>query len=129
MAYMLGTMVTPNRDRARVYGTLIHFVNGWLFSLIYVSAFEQLGRATWWFGGLTGLVHGLFVITVVLPLLPAMHPRMASPLRGPTVVRYLEPPGFFGLNYGTRTPLMSESISRKLSGVPMPPRISPPVQP
>lgn len=32
---------------------------------------------------------------------------MASESRGPTVVRQLEPPGFLGLHYGTRTPLVA----------------------
>ena len=35
--YLLGTMVTPNRDRAKLIGVLLHFINGWLFSLIYVQ--------------------------------------------------------------------------------------------
>ena len=30
---------------------------------------------------------------------------MAGEQRGPTVVRQLEPPGFFGLHYGLRTPI------------------------
>jgi hypothetical protein len=45
------------------------------------------------------------VLSVALPVLPGMHPRMASELHGPTVVRVLEPPGFLGLNYGLRTPV------------------------
>jgi uncharacterized membrane protein YagU involved in acid resistance len=72
--YLLGTMVTPNRDRAKLIGVLLHFINGWLFSLIYVAAFQLLGRSTWWFGGLIGLVHGSFVLAVALPALPALHP-------------------------------------------------------
>ncbi len=31
--YLLGTIFTPNRDRARLIGVLFHFVNGWLFRL------------------------------------------------------------------------------------------------
>jgi hypothetical protein len=58
-----------------------------------------------WFGALIGLVHGTFVIVVVLPVLPGMHPRMASEIRGPTVVEQLEPPGFLGKNYGYPTPI------------------------
>ncbi|MGZ3457893.1 MAG: hypothetical protein ACXU86_05230 [Archangium sp.] len=42
---------------------------------------------------------------MVLPVLPAVHPRMASESQGPTEVRLLEPPGFLGLHYGPRTPL------------------------
>lgn len=103
--YMLGTMFTSSRDRAKVYGVLFHLLNGWIFSLIYVAAFHATGLATWWFGAAVGVVHAAFVLAVALPLLPGMHPRMASEIRGPTVVRQLEPPGFLGRNYGVRTPL------------------------
>jgi hypothetical protein len=103
--YMLGTIFTPNRDRAKFIGFFLHFVNGWIFSLVYVAAFELLGRSTWWFGALIGLVQATFVLTMLLPILPALHPRMANEEYGPTVVRQLEPPGFLGMHYGIRTPL------------------------
>ena len=103
--YMLGTMFTANRDRAKVIGAVTHFMMGWLFSLVYVMAFQQLGRATWWFGALTGVVQAGFVLTAGMALLPSLHPRMATELQGPTVVTQLEPPGFLALNYGYRTPL------------------------
>ena len=54
--YLLGTMFTPNRDRAKLIGIFIHFLNGWLFSLVYAAVFESLGKSTWWLGGLFGLV-------------------------------------------------------------------------
>jgi hypothetical protein len=103
--YMLGTLVTPSRDRAKFIGFVIHLVDGWLFSLIYVAAFHSWGRATWWLGALVGLVHAAFVLTAGMRLLPGLHPRMASEQQGPTVVRQLEPPGFLGLNYGLGTPI------------------------
>jgi hypothetical protein len=103
--FMLGTMVTPDRDRAKVVGFGIHLVNGWLFATIYAVAFQSWRRATWWLGALIGLVHALFVLTVGLPMLPGLHPRMASEQRGPTPTQQLEPPGFLALNYGRRTPL------------------------
>lgn len=103
--YLLGTIFTPNRDRAKLIGVLVHFVNGWLFSLLYVAAFHAVDAATWWFGALIGLVHVAFVLAVVMSLLPGMHPRMANEQYGPTVVRQLEPPGFLALHYGVRTPI------------------------
>lgn len=103
--FMLGTVVTPDRDRAKLYGIAIHLVNGWLFSLVYIAAFHATGRFSPWFGALIGIVHAAFVLTVGLPALPGLHPRMASEHRGPSVVRVLEPPGFLGLNYGVRTPV------------------------
>jgi hypothetical protein len=103
--HMLGTMFTPNRDRAKVYGAIFHFLNGWAFSIVYVAGFHSAHVFTWWFGAVFGLLHGAFVAAVVLPVMPGVHPRMASELRGPTVARQLEPPGFLALNYGVRTPI------------------------
>ena len=103
--YMLGTIFTPDRDKAKFIGFIFHFANGWFFSLIYVAAFQLVGRSTWWFGTLIGFVQAVFVLTLLMPILPALHPRMANEQYGPTVVRQLEPPGFLGLHYGIRTPL------------------------
>jgi hypothetical protein len=105
LPYLLGTMFTPNRDRAKLLGILIHFVNGWLFSLLYVAAFHAWGMSSWWLGALIGLVHASFVLAVGMPAMPSLHPRMANEQYGPTVVRQLEPPGFLGLHYGARTPV------------------------
>lgn len=105
LPYMLGTMFTPNRDRAKLVGFLVHVGNGWAFSLLYVAAFHALELATWWLGAVVGLVHATFVLTAGMQILPGLHPRMASEQHGPTVVRQLEPPGFLALNYGVRTPL------------------------
>ncbi|HEY5946412.1 MAG TPA: hypothetical protein VIV40_13005 [Kofleriaceae bacterium] len=103
--YLLGTLATSHRDRAKTLGVLLHVVMGWLFSLVYVIALQTWGGPTWWKGGAIGLVHAAFVLAAALPAMPGMHPRMASETRGPTVVRVLEPPGFFGRNYGYRTPV------------------------
>jgi hypothetical protein len=105
LPYMLGTIVTPNRDRAKVIGFGVHLVMGWLFSLVYVAAFHAWGRATWWLGAAVGFVHAAFVLTAGMRLMPGIHPRMASEQQGPTVMRQLEPPGFLALNYGDQTPL------------------------
>lgn len=105
LPYMLGTIFTPNRDRAKVIGFGVHLVMGWLFSLVYVAAFHAWGRATWWLGAAVGFVHAAFVLTAGMRLMPGMHPRMASEQQGPTVMRQLEPPGFLALNYGYQTPL------------------------
>lgn len=101
---LLGLLFTPNRDRAKVYGIFVHHMNGWFFAFIYAAAFSNIGLATWWLGASIGLVHGLFVLTVGLPILPGLHPRMASDATGPEPTRELEPPGFLALNYGRGTP-------------------------
>jgi uncharacterized membrane protein YagU involved in acid resistance len=105
LPYMLGTMFTPSRDRAKLVGFFLHMVNGWLFSLIYVAAFHLWDEATWWRGALIGLVHASFVLTAGMWLMPGLHPRMASEQQGPTLMRQLEPPGFLALHYGYETPL------------------------
>lgn len=107
LPFILGTMFTPDRGRAGLIGFLIQAGNGWLLSLVYILAFESLHRATWWLGAAAGTLHGLAVLVLVLPLLPGLHPRMANEERGPEPTRQLEPPGFFGLNYGRRTPVVT----------------------
>lgn len=104
---MLGLTITRDRDRAKVLGFFLHLLNGWIFSLIYAAFFESLGFATWWVGAAIGLVHALFVLVVGLPVIPGLHPRMASDARGPEPTRELEPPGFMAINYGRSTPLVT----------------------
>jgi len=104
---ILGLMITPNRDRAKIYGFLIHLVNGWLFALVYASTSEYFRRATWWLGTAIGAVHALFVLIVGLPALPGLHPRMASDARGPEPTLELEPPGFLASNYGHQTAIVT----------------------
>ena len=75
---MLGTMVIADPDRARVAGFFIHLVNGWGFALGYAAVFAATGEATWWAGALLGALHGAVALLVIVPLLPGIHPRMAS---------------------------------------------------
>jgi len=105
MPFMLGTMFTPNRDRAKIAGFGAHLLNGWLFACIYAAAFQSWRRANWWLGAAIGLVHALLVLVAGMSLLPALHPRMADEHHGPTPTKQLAPPGFMARNYGRRTPL------------------------
>jgi hypothetical protein len=105
LPYLLGTFITPSRDRAKLLGFLLHLFNGWAFAMIYAAAFHSWGRATWWLGSAIGFVHASFVLTVGMRLMPGLHPRMASEQQGPTALRQLEPPGFLALNYGVQTPV------------------------
>ena len=107
LPFMLGTLFTPNRNRAPFYGFLAHLVMGWFFAFLYAIAFESLQLFTWWLGVLMGFVHALFVLTTGLQILNAFHPRMARPYQGPTPTRQLQPPGFFALNYGAGTPVIT----------------------
>lgn len=103
---VLGTIFSADLGRARAIGLALQIANGCLFALVYGLIFEALGRASAWIGLLLGLGHGLFVLAVVLPTLPSIHPRMASEDRQPEPTAFLEPPGFLGLHYGVRTPLV-----------------------
>ncbi|MGA8528971.1 MAG: hypothetical protein WB622_04600 [Acidobacteriaceae bacterium] len=102
---VLGLALTPSRDKAKVYGFLVHVCLGLIYSLIYAAIFESLHVASWWIGALIGLAQALFVLTVVMKLLPSVHPRMASEHYGPTAKRMLEPPGVLALHYGVQTPV------------------------
>ncbi len=113
---ILGTLVTEDPDRARLAGFVIHLVVGQGFALGYAASFALLGQATWWLGGLFGLLHVAVALTVLVPLLEGIHPRMASRRAGPSSLATLEPPGLLGLNYGMETPLVA-AIAHLIYGV------------
>lgn len=104
---ILGTVVSEDPDKARVAGFFIHLAAGQGFALGYATSFAALDRATWWIGGLFGLLHVAVALTVLVPLLAGVHPRMASHRAGPSSAAVLEPPGLLGLNYGSQTPLVA----------------------
>lgn len=103
--YLLGTIFTADRDRAKFYGFWVHLGMGLLVSLIYVFIFQSLGAGGWWRGALIGICDGLFVLVSVTSFLPGLHPRMAGEQHGPEAHNMLEPPGFLALHYGVQTPL------------------------
>ena len=79
LPFLLGTVVTADRQRAKLIGYLLHLVAGFLFSLAYYIGFVGLGRAGWLLGAAFGVIHGLFAMTTLVNvLLPVIHPRMAS---------------------------------------------------
>ena len=104
LPFLVGTFLTGQRRWAYVAGFAVYIIGGWLFALLYLLLFASVGIYTWWFGALTGLLHGIFLLVCALPLLPFIHPRMASEYHGATECRQLEPPGFLALNYGFATP-------------------------
>lgn len=73
------------------------------FALLNALVFASWQWTTWWLGGGLGLLHALFILTVGMPMLPDLHPRMASKHHDPTPTQQLEPPGFLALNYGRNT--------------------------
>lgn len=104
---MLGTVAVTDPDRARIAGFFIHLVNGQGFALGYVAVFAATGSATWWAGALLGVLHGAVALLVIMPLLPGVHPNMASERAGLSSRTVLEPPGLLGLNYGRETPVIT----------------------
>jgi hypothetical protein len=108
LPFLLGTMVTTDRLRAKALGYLFHFFFGLFFALGYYAIFRAVGRAGWLPGAALGLVHGVFAgSALVNVLLPVVHPRMGSSLSSIDSKALLEPPGFMMLNYGGGSPLVS----------------------
>ncbi|HEY4727663.1 MAG TPA: hypothetical protein VIJ32_05595, partial [Actinomycetes bacterium] len=92
---------------ARVAGFFLHLVIGQGFALGYAATFSLLDRTGWWLGGLLGLLHVAVSLTIFVPLLEGVHPRMASHRAGRSSTAVLEPPGLGGLNYGGQTPVVT----------------------
>jgi len=108
MPFLLGTVVTENRRKAKALGYALHFGIGFLIALMYGAVFAAVGRRSWWLGALFGLVHALFVGTVAGSiLLPAVHPRIGTPESAAHETALIEAPGFMFLNYGRNTVLVS----------------------
>lgn len=108
LPFLLGTSITDNRRRAKVYGYLIHFANGLGFAVLYGACFAAIGQSNWWLGALVGALHALFTATVLVNgLLPLIHRRMGTPETAANEVALVEPPGFLMLNYGPNTFLVT----------------------
>lgn len=105
LPFLVGTVIVGNRRWASIIGFVLYVIGGWLFALLYFLLFASVGIYTWWAGLAVGLLHGLVLLVGIMPLLPFIHPRMASEHDGASTIKLLEPPGFMGLNYGYQTPL------------------------
>lgn len=103
--FVVGTAFTGNRRVATVLGFVLYVVGGWAFALLYFLLFESIGIYSWWLGASAGFLHGLFLLVAVFPLIPFVHPRMATSYDSAANHPILEPPGFLGLHYGPGTPL------------------------
>jgi hypothetical protein len=108
LPFLLGTSVTENRRRAKVYGYLFHFALGLSFAIVYGVCFAAIGRSGWWFGALVGALHALFTATVLVNvILPVLHRHIGTPETAANEIALLEPPGFLMLNYGRNTFLVT----------------------
>jgi hypothetical protein len=102
--FLVGTILTANRRAANVAGFGFYIAGGWAFALLYFLFFSSIGIYSWWIGAALGFLHGVFLLVAALPLMPFVHPRMASSYDAPVARPQLEPPGFLGLHYGRGTP-------------------------
>src|SRR5699024_11100990 len=68
LPFLLGTLVTPDRNKAPWIGFLLHLFIGWIFALLYGFVFEVFGIRSWWFGMIIGLAHGVFVLSIGLEI-------------------------------------------------------------
>ena len=72
---MLGSMFTTNKGLATVLGLIAHFMAGVVFAILYALLWSAgIGSATWVWGLVFGVVHGIVAI-VMIPLLMRLHPR------------------------------------------------------
>jgi hypothetical protein len=107
LPFLVGTAFTDDRRRAMVLGFVLYLAGGLVFSGAYWLAFAVTGLSGWLVGAGLGMAHGTFLLVAVTPLLPYVHPRMASEHDGPATAHGIEPPGFMALNYGHATPVVT----------------------
>jgi hypothetical protein len=108
LPFLLGTIVTEDRRRAKAIGYGFHLIMGLIFALVYWAFFAIIGRSSWWIGGLAGALQALFISTVLVnELLPVIHPRMATFDTAANQFALIEPPGFLMRNYGRNTFLVT----------------------
>ncbi len=108
LPFLLGTVLTSDRRRAKALGYLAHFAFGLLFAIGYYAIFRSIGRDGFLLGALLGLIHGIFAGTALVNLLlPIIHPRMGSSFTASNSSPLIESPGSLMLNYGASTFVVS----------------------
>lgn len=117
LPFLLGSAFSANRSTATVLGFVLYVIGGWLFAGLYFLFFTTVGIYTWWLGVIVGVIQGAFLLVCAIPLLPYVHPRMASEHHGVTMRRQLEPPGFMAMNYGYQTPFTTLFAQAVYGGV------------
>ncbi|EST38271.1 hypothetical protein N566_08350 [Streptomycetaceae bacterium MP113-05] len=80
IALISGGMMTGDERRARILGMVVHLVvmGTVVFGLLYAARFHGTDPATWLAGQVIGLVHGLAVGVMAMPVMDAVHPRTSG---------------------------------------------------
>lgn len=104
LPFLLGTMVTIRRIRAKAWGFALHLIAGVAFAIGYGAICAALGRSGPLFGAELGALHAVFSATILVNvLLPLVHPRMGTNDSSARETPLIQPPGFLMLNYGRGT--------------------------
>lgn len=103
MPLMIGGMLTDDESKARRLGMAVHILmmGTVVFGTIYGLLFTALDSDAVLTGLVIGVLHGLVFGVMVLPMMPALHPRMKVSSDG----FHLEKPGVLGVSYGKGTAL------------------------
>lgn len=81
---MIGTMAAEPGGAARAVGVIGHLIMGIVFAIIYALIWAAgVGSVTWVWGLVFGLVHGLGVALVGMPMMVSIHPRSPEREGGP----------------------------------------------
>ena len=99
----IGGLLSGDEGKARRLGMVIHvlMMGTVVFGVIYGLLFAAFDSDTALTGLLIGVVDGLIFGLMVLPMMPAIHPRMKATAGG----FQLDPPGVLGIAYGKATAL------------------------
>ena len=118
MPLVMGPMMSGDRNKAMIIGGMLHYIvmGTVVFGIGYALLFQAFGSSAWPVGVLIGVVHGLAVGLVFMPMMPSMHPRMdaqlvgaGAPAHGAVVQEVggevrLSGPGVLGKDWGGMTP-------------------------
>lgn len=113
MPLVIGSMMSGDKEKASRIGLMIHFVvmGTLVFGIGYAALFAAFDDASIGAGALIGLVHGVVVGAMAMPMMAAIHPRMAASAGSAGSVTVeggqvsLSAPGVFGTRWGGMTPI------------------------
>lgn len=115
MPVIQGAMFTDDESTAKRIGMFTHVIvmGTVVFGTTYAALFAAFGTASWLAGVLIGLVHAVVSGAIGFPMMGSTHPRMESAAAFTGDATYesqpgslrIASPGFFGVNYGSGTPM------------------------